>query len=219
MDQMASAMGREARAMFLDTRTLEIQYAPVPDGVSVVLCDTKKPRALTDSAYNERRSQCEEASRILGVPKLRDATLEMLEAKKGEMSEVVYRRARHVITENNRVLDAVEALEKGKLDAFGKLMNASHASMRDDYQVSTPEIDVLADLTQRHEGVFGARLTGGGFGGCVVSVMAEDAVASYEAKVVPAYEQATGKKSRVFVCKAVQGASVLWSPMMAAGLA
>lgn len=209
MDQMASAMGKENRAMFLDTRSLEIQYAPVPDGVSVVLCDTKKPRALTDSAYNERRSQCEEASQILGVTKLRDATISGLEAAKGQMSEVVYRRARHVITENDRCLAFKDALHAGDLATAGALVKASHVSLRDDYEVSCLELDAMADAANAAPGCIGARMTGAGFGGACVALVYTEQLDAFREATLSAYTQATGRVGEAMACRIVDGARVL----------
>jgi galactokinase len=209
MDQMASAMGREGMAMFLDTRTLEIAYAPVPAGTTVVLCDTKKPRALTDSAYNERRSQCEEASRILGVEKLRDANLEQLEAAKGQMSDVVYRRARHVITENDRCERFKEVLDSGDLDEAGRLMRASHESLRDDYEVSCRELDAMADAAAAAPGCIGARMTGAGFGGACVALVRESELEAFIKSTLAAYDKATGLGGEAMACRLVEGARVL----------
>lgn len=209
MDQMASAMGKESRAMFLDTRSLEIEYAPVPDGVSVVLCDTKKPRALTDSAYNERRSQCEEACAILGVGKLRDVDLETLEAAKDRMSEVVYRRARHVVTENKRCIDFKAALEAGDLATAGKLVRGSHDSLRDDYEVTGPELDAMADAASAAPGVIGARMTGAGFGGACVALVHTSQLDAFVAATLAAYDAATGRKGEAMACTIVDGARVI----------
>jgi len=208
MDQMASAMGRKGQAMFLDTRTLEIQYAPVPEGLVIVLCDTKKPRSLTESAYNERRSQCEEASAILGVEKLRDADLAGLEAAKGRMSDVVYRRARHVITENARCLDFKTALHNGDAAEIGRLMAGSHASLRDDYEVSCRELDAMAEAASAAPGCVGARMTGAGFGGaCVALVRAED-VEAFQRETLRRYDEATGLGGQAMACRIVDGAHV-----------
>ncbi|MDB5099654.1 MAG: galactokinase [Cyanobacteria bacterium RYN_339] len=227
MDQFISALGKADSALLLDCRSLQFRAVPLrlaEQGAAIVITETGVQRGLVDSEYNARRAECAEGVALLAKklkqtsPKaLRDVTFADFKKHEKALPEVVAKRCRHVITENNRVLDSVEALEKGKLEAFGKLMNESHASLRDDYEVSCKELDVLADLTQKHPGVFGARMTGAGFGGCTVAIMKTDAVASYEAKVIPAYEQATGRKARVFVCKAVGGASMLASPMMAAG--
>jgi galactokinase len=211
MDQMASAMGREGKAMFLDTRTLEIQYAPVPEGVVVVLCDTKKERALTNSAYNERRSQCEEASRILGVDKLRDATLASLEDRKAEMSDVVYRRARHIVTENDRCVRFREALNSGELSEAGRLMRQSHESLRDDYEVSCLELDIMADAAASAPGCIGARMTGAGFGGACVALVREIELEPFRASTLETYARVSGLSGDAMPCRIVDGAHVIQS--------
>ena len=209
MDQMASAMGRAGQAMFLDTRSLEIEYAPVPEGLSVVLCDTKKPRALTSSAYNERRSQCEIAARILGVRALRDATVDDLEGKRNEMTDVVYRRARHVITENARCVRFKEALAVGDLDRLGELMRASHESLRDDYEVSCPELDRMAEAAWTAPGCVGARMTGAGFGGACVALVKTPKINEFIRVALAAYDAATGLGGEAMACSIVDGARVI----------
>ena len=206
MDQMASAMGKAGQAMFLDIRSLSIEYAPIPATCSLVLCDTKKPRALTDSAYNERRSQCEEASRLLGVEWLRDADMEGLEAARGKMTDVVYRRARHVVTENARCLAFKVALDQGDLPEIGCLIRASHVSLRDDYEVSCLELDIMADAAMAAPGCVGARMMGGGFGGACIAVVESDLVDEFKSATLRSYDQATGLGGELLVCHAVDGA-------------
>ena len=209
MDQMASAMGRAGQAMFLDTRTLEIDYAPVPAGLSVVLCDTKKPRALTSSAYNERRSQCEAAARALGVPALRDATMADLDAQKNSLDDVTYRRAKHVITENDRCVRFKDALAAGDLAQLGILMKASHKSLRDDYEVSIPELDRMAESARAAPGCVGARMTGAGFGGSCVALVRTELVSSFVEEALRAYDAATGLGGEAMACSVVDGARVV----------
>ncbi len=209
MDQMASAMGRAGQAMFLDTRSLEIYYAPVPETLSVVLCDTMKPRALTSSAYNERRSQCEEAAAALGVAALRDATLDGLEARREELSDVVFRRARHVITENDRCVRFRDALAVGDLRLVGELMKASHISLRDDYEVSCPELDRMAEAAWAAPGCVGARMTGAGFGGSCVALVHVTEVEAFVSATLAAYDTATGMGGEAMACSVVEGARVL----------
>lgn len=206
MDQMASAMGRDGCAMFLDTRSLDILYAPIPPGLSIVLCDTNTPRALTDSAYNERRSQCETAARILGVAALRDADALMLEERRDEMPEVTYRRARHVVTENARCELFLEALRSHDRERLGELMRASHESLRDDYEVSSPELDAMADAAAPAPGCVGARMTGAGFGGACVALVDRQHVERFCDEVNTAYSRASGRAGDLSVCRAVQGA-------------
>ncbi|RYG87508.1 galactokinase, partial [bacterium] len=207
MDQMASACGRENRAMFLDTRDLNIVYAPLPDGVDVVLLDTKKPRALTDSAYNERRTQCEDACRELGVAQLRDADIERLRERAPRMDPTVLRRARHVITENARATEFYSALTRGDLEAAGRLMRESHASLRDDYEVSCRELDLMADAANA-AGAIGARMTGAGFGGCCVALVPSAQYDEFEARTLGTYGPASGREGTSLRLRAVDGASV-----------
>ncbi|RYG49763.1 galactokinase, partial [bacterium] len=206
MDQMAIACGRAGHAMALDTRTLEIRYARVPNGLSVVLLDTKTPRTLAGSAYNVRRAECEEASAQLGVKALRDADLTMLEAGRPDMREVVYRRARHVITENARCLEFAEALDHGELDRVGALMRASHESLRDDYEVSCPELDRMAEAAWEAPGVVGARMTGAGFGGACVALVESNLAEPFIATVLLKYQATTGKEGEAMVCGIAEGA-------------
>ena len=206
MDQMASACGREGHAMFLDTRSLQIVYAPLPAGVDVVLLDTNTPRALTSSAYNERRGQCETAARALGVRELRDATPEALENARRTLDPVVYRRARHVVTENERVTRFYEALARGDRGALGALLAASHASLRDDYSVSSPALDAMADAAVS-AGAIGARMTGAGFGGCCVALVASENYDSFAEETLRRYRNVTGREGTALRCRAVDGAA------------
>lgn len=209
MDQMASAMGKAGHALFLDTRSLEIEYAPIPKELVIVLCDTGKPRALTDSAYNERRSQCEQACEALGVKSLRDATLEMLDSRKSSLSDVIYRRAKHVITENRRCLEFVKALKDDHLDEIGALMRASHESLRYDYEVSSPELDAMAEAAWNADGCVGARMTGAGFGGACVALVRTEKVPDFIAETAMAYKRATDLGGNFLACEAADGARVL----------
>lgn len=206
MDQMASAMGKQDHALFLDTRSLEIRYAPLPTELSIVVCDTEKPRALTDSAYNERRSQCEAAAKILGVKALRDANLDQLEAAKGSMDEVVYRRARHVITENQRCLEYVDALAECDREKIGQLMKASHLSLKDDYEVSSTELDAMAEAAWASPGCVGARMTGAGFGGACVALVDNNNVNNFVESASTRYNSWTNRSGDFLICRAVDGA-------------
>ena len=192
MDQMASSLATTDRALLLDTRSLERRTVPLPDGSAVLVLDSGVARSLAASGYNQRRAECEEAARLLGVRSLREVghldSIEML-------PDVPRRRARHVFTENRRVMQAVECRDPL---AFGVLMNDSHASLRDDYEVSTPELDLLVDLLQRHPGVFGARLTGAGFGGACVALCRRDAVQQVARTVLAQYREA-GHQGRLLV--------------------
>jgi galactokinase len=213
MDQMASALGRAGHAMFLDTRSLELRYVPVPAGLAVAVCDTRTPRALTKSAYNERRSQCEEATRILGVRALRDVDLETLRNRSSELDPVVYRRAHHVVTENDRCLKSVLALESGNLQQIGKLMRESHESLRDDYEVSSTELDRMAEAAWGAPGCVGARMTGAGFGGACVALVERERWTEFESFVVEEYRRKTGIESLLMPCAIADGARVVREPV------
>ncbi len=215
MDQFISALGEAGHALFLDTRTLD--YATVPlweSGYKLVVINTNKPRQLVDSAYNERRAQCEEAVRRLqqaGVEcqALRDVTSEVLEAHKPLLPELVYRRARHVVSEDERVLEAVEVLRSGNLQRFGELMNASHESLKHDYEVSCAELDLLVELAREVPGVLGSRMTGAGFGGCTVTLVEEAHVEELLEHVEGPYQARTGLKPEAWSCTASNGAEII----------
>ncbi len=209
MDQMSCAMGKEGFAIFLDTRTLAIEYAPVPSGLSIVLCDTKKERALTSSAYNERRSQCEQACEILGVNKLRDADFTMLEESRTALSDVVYRRAKHVISENERCVAFKSALASSNLGAIGSLMRESHVSLRDDYEVSCSELDAMAEAAWASPGCIGGRMTGAGFGGACVALVETQHLPLFTASLLARYKETTGRTGEAMACKIVDGSHIL----------
>ena len=192
MDQMASSLADTTRALLLDTRTLERRFVDLPGGSAVLVIDSGIARSLAASGYNQRRAECEQAARLLGVPSLRDvASVESLDG----LPDTLRRRARHVVSENARVLKAV-ACSGGQ--EFGALMNASHASLRDDYEVSTPELDRLVALLQAHDGVHGARLTGAGFGGACVALCRKPALAQAAKAVLDQY-RAGGQQGTVLV--------------------
>jgi galactokinase len=186
MDQMASSLADTTRALLLDTRSLERRFVELPTGSAVLVLDSGIARSLAASGYNQRRAECEEAARLLGVATLRDVEDER---RLAPLPALLRRRARHVVTENARVLAAVDC---GSAQAFGVLMNASHASLRDDYEVSTPGLDQLVGLLQAQPGVFGARLTGAGFGGACVALCKADAVHDVAQWVLQAYRRAGG---------------------------
>lgn len=177
MDQFASAMGKKDNAIFLDTNTLQYEYAPVVlEDAKIVIINSKVKHSLVDSAYNDRRNECEtalkELQEVVAVQTLGDLTEEAFEKHKDAIkSEIRQKRARHAVYENQRTIRAVEALKENRIEEFGKLMNESHRSLRDDYEVSCKEIDILVDLAWETEGVIGSRITGGGFGGCTVSIV------------------------------------------------
>lgn len=210
MDQMVSARGEEGHAMLLDCRSLDTRSVAIPEGAAVVIINSNKKRGLVDSEYNTRRQQCEAVAEHFNVKALRDITVEMLETRKDELDEVAYRRARHVVTEDVRTLEAAEVMPKGDLKRMGELMAESHISMRDDFEITVPEIDAIVDIVKAvigDEG--GVRMTGGGFGGCVVSLVPEGKVDAIKQAIVDQYEARTGLVADIYVCKASQGASVL----------
>ena len=195
MDQFASAMGRADSAIFLDTNTLEYEYVPLAlKDCTIMITNTNKPHSLNDSAYNDRRRECSEALAEIGsAGSLCSLSPEDFDRLKGRITDpVVLRRARHAVTEDHRTRDAVKVLREGDIAAFGKLMNVSHVSLRDDFQVSCPELDLLAETAWSIPGVLGSRMTGGGFGGCTVSIIKNDAVSRYEETAAEKYKKAFG---------------------------
>jgi len=212
MDQMIACYGRAGAVMRLDTRSLERDFLPLPSRVRVIVCNTMVVHALASAEYNARRADCEAGVRALArrcpdIHALRDATLAQLEAVRADVSPQVWRRCRHVITENDRVLRAADALRRGDFATMGSLMAASHASLRDDYEVSCPELDVMTTIVSELAGVFGARMTGGGFGGCVVALADAPAVdARMEQTIRDRYEASTGRHPDVWICAAGDGA-------------
>jgi galactokinase len=211
MDQFVSLFGKEQRALLLDCRSLDYKLLPLPDTVNLVICNTMVKHALASSAYNERRAQCEEGVKHLAqflpnVKALRDVTLGQLEQYGRDLPEVVYRRCRHVVTENVRVLAAAEALEKRDLYRFGELMRGSHFSLRDDYQVSSTELDLMVELAYLSDGVYGARMTGGGFGGCTVNIVDVPYVEQFTTFIARQYEHITKLRPEIYVCEASNGA-------------
>jgi galactokinase len=214
MDQFVSFFGETDKALLLDCRSLEFENLPVPLPAQLVICNTMVKHDLASGAYNERRRQCEEGVEWLrtvlpNVTALRDVTSQQLEEHRKEMREVIYRRCRHVVTENERVIAGASALKEGEVAKFGELMNESHQSLRDDYEVSCAELDLMVELAQKTEGVYGSRMTGGGFGGCTVNLVRRDKVEEFQSKVVAGYKEATGLTPEIYVCKAVNGAEEL----------
>ena len=207
MDQLISACGEENHALLIDCSSLDTTAVTMPEDIVVMIINSNKKRGLVDSEYNTRRQQCEEAAKILNVTALRDASLDDLLVKKAIMSDVVYRRARHVITENDRTLLAADALRQGNLPVLSQLMALSHQSMRDDFEITVPEVDALVDIIKSVIGEQGgARMTGGGFGGCVVALVTPDLVSKVTEAVVSQYQAKTGLKETIYVCSASQGA-------------
>lgn len=205
MDPLASACGRKGHALLIDCRDLSLDLVPMPGRAAVVVLDSGTRRQLTLSGYNDRRAECEAAAQALGLPSLRLASLHDLDQFQDRLSPVLGQRARHVITENQRTLEAAGYLQAGDLARFGQAMNASHASLRDDYQVSTPELDVLAALAQRHPACHGARMMGGGFGGSVVCLADKYGTEDLVQAVLAEYRRSTGREGRAQVCHAADG--------------
>ena len=213
MDQFASAMGKKDNAIFLDTADLSYEYAPlVLDGAKIIVTNSKVKHQLVDSEYNVRRSECEKAleelQAVIEINGLGDLSEEQFEQYKTAIKdEVRVRRAKHAVYENQRTIRAVEALKKNDIKLFGELMNASHVSLRDDYQVSCDEIDVLVEEAWKVSGVIGSRITGGGFGGCTVSIVKDEAVEEFKEKVGAAYRDRVGKEADFYVVEIGDGPS------------
>jgi galactokinase len=210
MDQFVSSHGERGKALLLDCRSLDSRQLPLPDDVVLAVCNTMVKHSIAQGEYNRRRAECEEGLRILSqhLPKaraLRDVTMQDLEACGGELPEVVLRRCRHVVSEDARVVEAAVALEIGDLAAFGKLMRESHRSLRDDFEVSSAELDLMVELAGQVEGVYGSRMTGGGFGGCTITLVRSDCVTVFQREVSEGYERATGRKPEIYQCYAADG--------------
>jgi galactokinase len=213
MDQFISMLGAENHALLIDCRSLDYQLVPFPENAALVIGNTKASRSLASSAYNQRRQECETGVATLqtvlpGVQALRDVTSAQLEAHKGLLSPVVYRRCRHVVTENERVLQTVAALERNDLAEVGRLMNASHESLRDDYEVSSTALDVMVAAMRGVPGCYGARLTGAGFGGCAVALVAPGAEQTVADAIYEKYPKATQVWPEVYTTRASAGARV-----------
>ncbi len=215
MDQFISCLGQKDHALFIDCRTLDHEVVPLPaEGVKVIVADTMKKRGLVDSEYNLRRSQCEEAVSILKtyLPKataLRDITISDFRKYRTFLPPTVRRRAEHVVFEDERVLKSVECLRAGKIESFGHLMNQSHESLRENYEVSCRELDAMVDAARKIPGVYGSRMTGAGFGGCTVSLVADDAVKEFLKRVPEEYKARIGVDPMVYVCTPENGAEVI----------
>lgn len=210
MDQLISACGEQGSALFIDCRSLEKQAVSIPDNTVIMIVNSNIKHSLVDGEYNSRRRQCETAAAKIGVKALRDADMVALNSAISDTNSEVYRRARHVITENARTQAMVEVLQNGDLSRAGELMAQSHASMRDDFEITTPEIDFLAETLQTAIGdKGGARMTGGGFGGCVVALLPAELVDTARTAVENSYQAQTGIKESIYICTAQAGAGVL----------
>ena len=215
MDQFTSILGQENHALLLDCRSrTTTPVAMTNPSVTVLIINTNTRHKLAESEYAKRRSQCETAARALMVPALRDATLEGLEAARGQLDPVVFRRARHVIGENERTLQAARAIQASDWAVVGRLMYGSHASLRDDYEVSCPELDAVVEIAQgigEAGGVIGCRMTGGGFGGCAVSLVKTEAVQRITRSLGAAYEKKAGTQASIFSSRPAAGVRILKS--------
>ena len=214
MDQFISALGQRDSALLIDCRRLDYELVPIPARTAIIVADTRVRRELVASEYNARRRECEEGVRLLqrylpGITALRDVSPVQFAEHQDRLPDIVRRRCRHVVHENDRVLRAVAALRAGDVGTFGQLMNESHTSLRDDYEVSCRELDMLVEAAWRVEGVCGSRMTGAGFGGCTVSLVDESAVGAFRERVAAAYQAATGTAPEIYVCRAEAGVGVV----------
>lgn len=209
MDQLASAAGCGGHALLVDCRSLAIEPVPLPESARLVVLDTATRRGLVDSEYNRRRAQCEAAAAYFDVPSLRDVALERFQEAAQSMDPMTCRRARHVITENERTLQAVDAMRRNDPGALGVLMNKSHDSLREDYEVCNDALNTMVELARAHESCFGARMTGAGFGGCAVALAQSETAEALAADVATAYREQTGLEPGVYVCEAAEGAEAI----------
>jgi galactokinase len=219
MDQFVACLGKAGHALMLDCRSLAYQFVPIPPGVSIVICNTMVRHKLAGGEYNVRRAECEEgvrllAKRIPGIAALRDVSVAQLEKYRGDLPEKIYQRCEHVVWENQRVLESSKALATGDLGAVGEYMAASHRSLRDLYQVSCVELDLMVESAQGLPGFFGGRMTGGGFGGCTVNLVNTPDAEAFAERIAARYQEHTGIHPDVFVSAASDGASVTTNETM-----
>jgi galactokinase len=207
MDQYISALGQPGHALLIDCRSLEYRAVPIPANTTIIIANSNVKRGLVDSEYNTRRRECETAAAHFGVPALRDVAPDLFAVHQDELDETVAQRARHVITENARTQNAANVLSQGNLPGMGRLMAESHASMRDDFEITVPAIDALVEIIGGVVGqAGGVRMTGGGFGGCVVALAPQELVPAVEAAIAALYPKAAGLEATVYVCRASAGA-------------
>jgi galactokinase len=214
MDQFVSCHGRAGHALVIDCRSLEYRSLKLPPKVSLVICNTMVKHKLQAGEYNVRRAECEEAVRKLsealpGIRSLRDVSLEQLEENRSMLSETLYRRCRHVISENKRVRKVADIFGAGKTEGLREVMAASHESLRDDYEVSCRELDAMVEIAGRQRGVYGARMTGGGFGGCTINFVDVEHAGEFQRRVSAEYESAIGLRPDIYICEASQGAELV----------
>jgi len=208
MDQMISAVAMDGHAALIDCRDYSYRHIPLPTSTSVVIMDTATRRGLVESAYNERRQQCEQAARYFGVTFLRDVTVEQFNEQSAQLPEITRKRARHVITENARTLEAAASMEAGDADRLGKLMDQSHESLHDDFEVTNRELDLIVQIARQAEGCLGARITGAGFGGCAVALVKSSDAETFTFRVAEQYRIESGRTPLLYVCNPVRGASI-----------
>ncbi len=215
MDMFASMMGKADHVIKLDCRSLDYTYAPLRmEGISVVLCDSQVKHALVTSEYNTRRAECEAGVRFLqafypGIKSLRDVTMPMLDQHLRDTEPLIYRRCAYVVQENERLLDGVAALEANDLETFGQLMYGSHEGLSHWYEVSSPELDILVDIARHQPGVLGARMMGGGFGGCTINLVREESLPAFTDQITKQYKAQTGKDTYIHICKIQDGTHVV----------
>jgi galactokinase len=214
MDQFVSCQGRAGHALMLDCRSLEYQLVKIPARMRLVICNTMVKHKLQAGEYNVRRKECEEAVRKLsaalpGIHSLRDVSMEQLAQRKNLLTEVLYRRCRHIISENKRVRQVAELFQHGQTAGLREVMAAGHESLRDDYEVSCRELDAMVEIAGRQPGVFGARMTGGGFGGCTINFVDAEHAVAFQRNVSAEYEAATGLRPDIYICEASQGAELV----------
>ena len=213
MDQLISVGGAENQALLIDCRSLGTQSVQLPSETDIVVMDTATRRGLMDSAYNERRSQCETVARYFKVPFLRDINLEQLESNRSSLGDVTFKRARHVVSENHRTLRAVQALHDNNIIEFGKLLYASHLSLRDDFEVSSDGLNCIVEVAMQSSSCLGARMTGAGFGGCAIALIKEGTSQQFSEELTEKYRIKTNLTPEVYVCKASKGAELYQKPV------
>ena len=207
MDQFISSLGKAGHALKIDCRSLDFELVPMPAGVTILVVDTSAPRTLAGSAYNERRAECEAGAKLFGVKSLRDVPFAEFKRLRDTLPGPIMLRCGHVILENVRTIDAVDAMRRGDLEELGVLMSHSHESLRDLYEVSSPELDAVVEIAQAEPGVYGARMTGAGFGGCAIALVANEAVEAVSARIAEEYPRRTGRTPKIYPCVASDGAS------------
>ncbi|OGU56377.1 MAG: galactokinase [Ignavibacteria bacterium RBG_13_36_8] len=215
MDQFINIHGKANRVLKLDCKTLEYEYYPFEnDDLRIVLCNTMVHHSLASSEYNTRRAQCEDGVKILQkynktITSLRDVTLNILNKYKNEFDEIIFTRCKYIIEENRRLLNACTDLQKGDFKSFGEKMYGSHTGLRDEYEVSCNELDLLVEIASLHKGVLGARMMGGGFGGCTINLVKRDFIDDFKTRIIEQYKNQTKKESKIYVCKIKEGTEVI----------